>query len=82
MSGSRPPRSALAKARYAFVYDDLRRPHRAGLIACVHRASAWRRQDVELADRWVDQQVGRRFPTAEHGKHGFMLKGNTSYLRM
>ena len=26
------------KARYAFVYGDLRRVHRAGLIACVYRA--------------------------------------------
>ncbi len=26
------------KARYAFVYGDLRRVHRTGLIACVYRA--------------------------------------------
>ncbi|MEO6510440.1 MAG: hypothetical protein ABIO16_05580 [Nocardioides sp.] len=37
------------KARYAFVYGDLRRVHRAGLIACVYRASEWRHKDVELA---------------------------------
>jgi hypothetical protein len=37
------------KARYAFVYGDLRRIHRSGLIACVYRASEWRHKDVELA---------------------------------
>jgi hypothetical protein len=30
------------KARYAFVYGDLRRVHRTGLIACVYRAAEWR----------------------------------------
>ena len=37
------------KARYAFVYGDLRRIHRSGLIACVYRASEWRHKAVELA---------------------------------
>ena len=37
------------KARYAFVYGDFRRVHRAALIACVYRASEWRHKDVELA---------------------------------
>jgi hypothetical protein len=37
------------KARYAFVYGDLRRVHRSGLIACVYRASEWRHKKVELA---------------------------------
>ena len=37
------------KARYAFVYGDLRRVHRTGLIACVYRASEWRHKDLELA---------------------------------
>jgi hypothetical protein len=37
------------KARYAFVYGDLRRVHRSGLIACVYRASEWDHKDVELA---------------------------------
>jgi hypothetical protein len=37
------------KARYAFVYGDLRRVHRTGLIACVYRAAEWRHKDVELA---------------------------------
>ncbi|MFF1818531.1 hypothetical protein ACFVWG_14615 [Kribbella sp. NPDC058245] len=37
------------KARYAFVYGDLRRIHRSGLIACVYRASEWRHKQVELA---------------------------------
>ena len=37
------------KARYAFVYGDLRRVHRSGLIACVYRAAEWRHKQVELA---------------------------------
>lgn len=37
------------KARYAFVYGDLRRVHRTGLIACVYRASEWRHKKIELA---------------------------------
>jgi hypothetical protein len=37
------------KARYAFVYGDLRRVHRTGLIAAVYRASEWRHKDIELA---------------------------------
>jgi hypothetical protein len=37
------------KARYAFVYGDLRRIHRSGLIACVYRAAEWRHKAVELA---------------------------------
>ena len=37
------------KARYAFVYGDLRRVHRTALIASVYRASEWRHKAVELA---------------------------------
>ena len=37
------------KARYAFVYGDLRRVHRSGLIACQYRAAEWRHKDIELA---------------------------------
>jgi hypothetical protein len=37
------------KARYAFVYGDLRRVHRTALIACVYRAAEWRHKEVELA---------------------------------
>jgi hypothetical protein len=37
------------KARYAFVFGDLRRVHRTALIACVYRASEWRHKEVELA---------------------------------
>jgi hypothetical protein len=37
------------KARYAFVFGDLRRIHRMGLIACHYRAAEWRHKEVELA---------------------------------
>jgi len=37
------------KARYGFVYGDLRRVHRSGLIACRYRATEWRHKEVELA---------------------------------
>jgi hypothetical protein len=37
------------KTRYAFVYGDVRRLHRTGLIACVYRAAEWRHKEIELA---------------------------------
>jgi hypothetical protein len=50
------------KARYAFVYGDLRRVHRTGLIASVYRASEWRHKDVELAAhdllQYLDEKTG------------------------
>jgi hypothetical protein len=50
------------KARYAFVYGDLRRLHRTGLIACVYRAAEWRHKAVELAAhdllQYLDQTTG------------------------
>ena len=48
------------KARYAFVYGDLRRVHRSGLIACVYRASEWRHKQVELAAHDLLQELDRR----------------------
>ena len=47
------------KARYAFVYGDLRRLHRTGLIACVYRASIWRHKAVELAAHDLLQLLDR-----------------------
>ena len=50
------------KARYGFVYGDLRRIHRTGLIACVYRASEWRHKDIELAAhdllQLLDKKIG------------------------
>jgi hypothetical protein len=37
------------KARYAFVFGDLRRVHRSALIACVYRAAEWRHKEIEIA---------------------------------
>jgi hypothetical protein len=45
------------KARYAFVYGDLRRVHRSGLIACVYRAAEWRHKRVELAAHELLQRL-------------------------
>ncbi len=47
------------KARYAFVYGDLRRVHRSGLIACVYRAAEWRHKRVELAAHELLQHLDR-----------------------
>ncbi len=47
------------KARHAFVYGDLRRIHRSGLIACVYRASEWRHKRVELAAHELLQHLDR-----------------------
>ncbi len=47
------------KARYAFVYGDLRRVHRTALIACVYRAAEWRHKKVELAANELLQLLDR-----------------------
>lgn len=47
------------KARYAFVYGDLRRVHRTGLIACVYRAAEWRHKEVELAAHRLLQRLDK-----------------------
>ena len=50
------------KARYAFVFGDLRRVHRTGIIACHFRAAEWRHKDVELAAhdllQYLDDKAG------------------------
>jgi hypothetical protein len=48
------------KARYAFVYGDLRRLHRSGLIACVYRAAEWRHKDVEVAAHELLQHLDKK----------------------
>jgi hypothetical protein len=48
------------KARYAFVYGDLRRLHRMGLIACRYRAAEWRHKEVELAAHDLLQYLDKR----------------------
>jgi hypothetical protein len=47
------------KARHAFVYGDLRRLHRSGLIACQYRAAEWRHKAVELAAHELLQHLDR-----------------------
>jgi hypothetical protein len=47
------------KGRYAFVYGDLRRVHRTGLIACRYRAAEWRHKDIELAAHELLQHLDR-----------------------
>ncbi|HEX3087702.1 MAG TPA: hypothetical protein VHQ23_03545 [Ilumatobacteraceae bacterium] len=37
------------KRRFAFVFGDLRRLHRSGLIACHYRAAEWDHKEIELA---------------------------------
>ena len=48
------------KARYAFVFGDLRRIHRSGLIACHFRAAEWRHKAVELAAHELLQVLDRK----------------------
>ena len=52
--------SEYTKARHAFVYGDLRRVHRSGLIACVYRAAEWRHKKVELAAHDLLQRLDRK----------------------
>jgi hypothetical protein len=48
------------KARYAFVYGDLRRVHRTGIIACQYRAAEWRHKEIELAAHHLLQYLDRK----------------------
>ena len=52
--------SEETKARYAFVYGDLRRLHRSGLIACHYRAAEWRHKEIELAAHELLQLLDQR----------------------
>ena len=45
------------KGRYAFVYGDLRRVHRMGLIACQYRAAEWGHKEIELAAHGLLQHL-------------------------
>ena len=47
------------KARHAFVYGDLNRIHRSGLIACVYRASEWRHKKVEVTAHRLLQELDK-----------------------
>jgi hypothetical protein len=48
------------KARYAFVYGDLRRVHRMGVISCHYRAAEWRHKEIELAAHELLQYLDDR----------------------
>jgi hypothetical protein len=48
------------KARYAFVFGDLRRIHRTGIIACHYRAAEWRHKEIELAAHELLQLLDKR----------------------
>jgi hypothetical protein len=52
--------SEETKARHAFVYGDLRRLHRSGLIACHYRAAEWRHKEIELAAHGLLQLLDAR----------------------
>jgi hypothetical protein len=47
------------KGRYAFVYGDLRRVHRTGLIACQYRAAEWRHKEIEVAAHELLQRLDK-----------------------
>jgi hypothetical protein len=48
------------KARYAFVFGDLRRLHRSGLMACRFRATQWDHKEIELAAHDLIQKLDAR----------------------
>ena len=47
------------KARYGFVFGDLRRVHRTALIACVYRAAEWRHKAIEVAAHRLLQHLDK-----------------------
>jgi hypothetical protein len=52
--------SRHTKARHAFVYGDLRRVHRSGIIAAHYRAAEWRHKEIELAAHRLLQYLDRK----------------------
>ena len=50
------------KGRYAFVFGDLRRIHRTGIIACHFRAAEWRHKEIELAAHDLLQYLDKKAP--------------------
>jgi hypothetical protein len=50
------------KGRYAFVFGDLRRVHRTGIIACQFRAAEWRHKEIELAAHELLQYLDKKAP--------------------
>ena len=48
------------KARYAFVFGDLHRLHRSGLMACRFRATQWDHKEIELASHDLIQKLDAR----------------------
>ena len=50
------------KGRYAFVFGDLKRIHRAGIIACHFRAAEWRHKEIELAAHELLQYIDKKAP--------------------
>jgi hypothetical protein len=48
------------KARYAFVFGDLRRIHRSGIIAVHFRAAEWGHKEIELAAHDLLQLIDKR----------------------
>jgi hypothetical protein len=58
------------KGRYGFVYGDLRRVHRTGLIACHYRAAEWRHKDVELAAHELLQHLDKVSGTSRSRGNG------------
>ena len=50
------------KGRYAFVFGDLKRIHRTGIIACHFRAAEWRHKEIELAAHDLLQYLDKKAP--------------------
>jgi hypothetical protein len=48
------------KGRYAFVFGDLERIHRSGIIASHYRAAEWRHKSIELAAHNLLQLLDRK----------------------
>jgi len=48
------------KGRYAFVFGDLRRIHRTGIIAVLFRAAEWRHKAVEKVAYQLLQDLDRK----------------------
>jgi len=48
------------KARYGFVFGDLHKLHRSGVIACYYRAAQYRHKKIERAADRLLQELDRK----------------------
>jgi len=68
------------KSRYAFVFGDLRRIHRSGIVASYYRAAGWGHREIYVAAHQLllrlDRQADFRAKARPRGRSGSRVRSN------